>query len=43
MWFYSADDNKDVNYEISKMFLLNNYKGKKIGEKAAKKIFEKDY
>ena len=33
------DNNLNDDYEISEMFVLNNYKGKKIGEEAVKKIF----
>ena len=38
--FVLVDDNGNRNYEISEMFVLNNYKGKKIGEQAVKKIFD---
>ena len=38
--FVLVDDNLEDNYEISEMFVLNNYKGKKIGEEAVKKIFD---
>lgn len=38
--FILVDDNLENNYEISEMFVLNNYKGKKIGEQAAMKIFD---
>lgn len=37
--FILVDNNLNDNYEISEMFVLNNYKGKKIGEEAVKKIF----
>lgn len=35
-----VDYNKNNNYEISEMFVLNNYKGHKIGEQAVTKIFD---
>lgn len=38
--FILVDDNKNYNYEISEMFVLNNYKGKNIGEEAVLKIFD---
>ena len=38
--FILVDDNGNKNYEISEMFVLNNYKGKKIGEQAVTKIFD---
>ena len=38
--FVLVDDNSNKNYEISEIFVLNNYKGKKIGEKAVTKIFD---
>ena len=38
--FVLVDDNLEDNYEISEMFVLNNYKGKKVGEEAVKKIFD---
>ena len=38
--FVLIDDNSENNYEISEMFVLNNYKGKKVGEEAVKKIFD---
>ena len=38
--FVLVDDNSENNYEISEMFVLNNYKGKKVGEEAVKKIFD---
>lgn len=38
--FILVDNNKNNNYEISEIFVLNNYKGKKIGEKAVDKIFD---
>lgn len=38
--FILVDDNDKNNYEISEMFVLNNYKGKKIGEQAVVKIFD---
>ncbi len=38
--FVLVDDNLENNYEISEMFVLNNYKGRKIGEEAVKKIFD---
>ena len=37
--FILVDDNKNCNYEISEMFVLNNYKGKNIGEKVILEIF----
>lgn len=37
--FVLVDNNKNAHYEISEMFVLNNYKGKKIGETAVVKIF----
>lgn len=38
--FIFIDNNKKDNYEISEMFILNNYKRKKVGETAVKKIFD---
>jgi len=38
--FILVDYNKNNNYEISEMFVLNNYKGHKIGEQAVTKIFD---
>lgn len=38
--FILVDNNSNNNYEISEMFVLNNYRGKKIGEEAVKKIFD---
>ena len=38
--FILVDNNQDDNYEISEIFVLNNYKGKKIGETAVAKIFD---
>ena len=38
--FILVDDNLENNYEISEMFVLNNYKRKKVGEEAVKKIFD---
>lgn len=38
--FILIDNNGNSKYEISEMFVLNNYKGKKIGEKAVKKVFD---
>lgn len=38
--FILVDDNSNNNYEISEMFVLNNYKGKKIGEQAVTKVFD---
>lgn len=38
--FILVDDNFNNNYEISEMFVLNNYKGKKIGEQAVTKVFD---
>lgn len=38
--FVLVDDNLKNNYEISEMFVLNNYKGKKVGQTAVKKIFD---
>lgn len=37
--FILIDDNKNNNYEISEIFILNNYKRKNIGRKAVIKIF----
>ena len=37
--FILVDDNKNNNYEISEIFILNNYKRKNIGRKAVIKIF----
>lgn len=39
--FILVDNNSNNNYEISEMFVLNNYKGNKIGEQAVIKIFDK--
>ncbi len=39
--FILIDHNAKDNYEISEMFVLNNYKRKKVGEKAVTKIFDK--
>ena len=39
--FILVDDNKNGNYEISEIFVLNNYKHKKVGEQAVIKIFNK--
>ncbi len=38
--FILVDDNSNNNYEISEMFVLNNYKGKKIGKQAVMKVFD---
>ena len=38
--FVLVDNNKNDNYEISEMFVLNNYKEKKVGETAVGKIFD---
>ena len=38
--FVLVDDNLEDNYEISEIFVLNNYKVKKVGEEAVKKIFD---
>jgi len=38
--FILVDDNSNNNYEISEMFVLNNYKGKNIGEQAVTKVFD---
>ena len=38
--FILVDINSDNMFEISEMFVLNNYKGKGIGGIAAKKIFD---
>lgn len=38
--FILVECNSNNNYEISEMFVLNNYRGKKIGEEAVKKIFD---
>lgn len=39
--FVLIDDNGDNNYEISEIFVLNNYKCKNIGENAVSKVFNK--
>ena len=39
--FILIDDNKNDNYEISEIFILNNYKRHKIGEQAVIKVFNK--
>ncbi len=39
--FILLDDNKNHNYEISEIFVVNAYKFKKIGEIAVNKIFDK--
>ena len=39
--FILIDDNNNDNYEISEIFVLNNYKGKKIAENSVFKIFDK--
>lgn len=39
--FILVDNNSNNNYEISEMFVLNNYKGNKIGEQSVIKIFDK--
>ena len=38
--FILVDDNKNNNYEISEIFVLNNYKRQKIGSRAVTKIFD---
>lgn len=38
--FILIDDNKNNNYEISEMFILNNYKGNKIGSCAVCKVLD---
>ena len=38
--FILIDNNLNNNYEISEIFVLNNYKGKKVGETAVKKVFD---
>jgi len=38
--FILVDDNLENNYEISEIFVLNSYKGKKIGEEVVKIIFD---
>lgn len=37
--FILVDDNKNNNYEISEIFVLNNYKRNKIGKEAVTKVF----
>ncbi len=39
--FILVDNNSNNNYEISEMFVLNNYKGNKIGAQSVIKIFDK--
>ena len=39
--FILVDNNSNNNYEISEMFVLNNYKGNRIGEQSVIKIFNK--
>ena len=39
--FVLIDNNSNNNYEISEIFVLNNYKGNKIGEEAVIKVFDK--
>lgn len=39
--FILLDDNKNSNYEISEIFVVNNYKFKNIGETAVTKLFNK--
>lgn len=39
--FILIDDNKNKNYEISEMFVLNNYKGNNIGERSVFEIFDR--
>lgn len=38
--FILVDNNRNNNYEISEMFVLNNYKGNKIGKRAVFKILD---
>ncbi len=38
--FVLIDNNLKDNYEISEIFILNNYKGNKIGEEAVSKVFD---
>ena len=38
--FILLDDNLENNYEISEIFVLNNYKGRKVGEEAVKRVFD---
>ena len=37
--FILVDDNKNNNYEISEIFVLNNYKRNKIGKESVTKVF----
>jgi len=39
--FILIDDNSNNNYEISEIFILNNYKNKDIGKETIYKIFNK--
>lgn len=39
--FILVDDNSNNNYEISEIFVLNNFKRNKIGEEAVIKVFDK--
>lgn len=39
MWFILIDNNGESNYEISEMFVLNNYKNKKVGTISVIKAF----
>ena len=38
--FVLIDDNRNNNYEISEIFVLNNYKRNKIGNEVAIKVFD---
>lgn len=38
--FVLIDDNENNNYEISEIFVLNNYKRNKIGKEVAIKVFD---
>ena len=38
--FILVNNNKNANYEISEMFVLNNNKGKKVEETADGKVFD---
>ena len=38
--FVLIDDNRNNNYEISEIFVLNNYKRNKIGKEVAIKVFD---
>jgi len=39
--FILLDDNKDNNYEISEIFVISNYRNKKIADIAVTKLFNK--